>query len=390
MDTTSHRNDTIGCQNQIYFNSAGCSLMPQIALDTMIEYLQSENITGGYELAKQKINENNQFYNEVSTLLNCTPDNIAFATSATDAYMKALSSIDFKKDDVILTTADDYISNQIAFLSLKKRHGIKLNRVNKLQNNELDFEDFENKIKKHHPKLVAVTHIPTNTGLVQDVVQVGLLCQKYNILFLLDACQSAGQMNVDVQKIKCDFLTATGRKFLRGPRGTGFLYVSNKVLKLNLEPLFLDFNGATWKSANVYQSVKTAKRFETWEMSHAAMAGFTTSLAYLNNIGIKNIYAYNAKLANYFRQKLSEMQNLHVMDYGTTLSNIITIRPLIMSLEQIEILLKHNKICYSVATKANAVMDFEAKKIDWTIRFSPHYFNTIEEIDFVVEVLKSI
>ena len=390
MNTTHHRLDTPGCKNQIFFNSAGSSLMPDAALRAMVEYLQNENIVGGYELATNRNTDIQQFYVEVSMLLNCNPKNIAFANSATDAYAKALSSIIFKKDDVILTTSDDYVSNQIAFLSLKKRLGIKIIRVAKLANNNLDFVDFENKIKKYKPKLVAVTHIPTNTGLVQNVAQVGELCQKYNILFLLDACQSVGQTVVDVHKIKCDFLTATGRKFLRGPRGTGFLYVSDKVLQLDLEPLFLDLKGAIWTSADTYKPVETGKRFESWEMPHAAIIGFAASLKYLNNIGIENIEKYNQKISAYFRMQLATIQQLEVMDRGLTLSNIITLYPKTISLENIEILLQQHKICYSVATKNNAIIDFETKKIDWSIRFSPHYFNTFEEIDTVIEVLKII
>ncbi len=390
MDTVKHRHDTLGCQDQIFFNSAGSSLMPQIAFDAMLEYLDTENVVGGYQLASLRQEEINSFYSEVATLLNCNSKNVAFANSATDAYAKALSSIVFEKDDVILTTADDYISNQIAFLSLKKRFGIEIIRVEKLQNNELDFIDFENKIKQYHPKLVAVTHIPTNTGLVQDVEQVSNLCQKYNLLFLLDACQSVGQIVVDVQKIKCDFLTATGRKFLRGPRGTGFLYVSDKVLKLGLEPLFIDLQGSVWTSANSFSTDETAKRFESWEKPHGAIVGFTASIKYLNNIGIENVQIYNSDIAYYFRKKLSELPNLQLMDFGLNLSNIITFYPKTISLHNIEILLQKNKICYSVATKNNAIIDFETKKVDWVIRFSPHYFNTKKEIDEVVEILKAI
>lgn len=390
MNKTQFRTDTPGCHDQIFLNSAGSSLMPQVALEAMVDYLRQENIVGGYEFATQKTKNFSRFYDEVSILLNCQPENIAFANNATDAYAKALSSINFQENDVVLTTTDDYVSNQIAFLSLEKRFKIKLIRSKKLLNNEIDFDHFENLITTHKPKLVAATHIPTNTGLVQNVTEIGKMCQKHNVLFLLDACQSVGQINVDVQAIKCDFLTATGRKFLRGPRGTGFLYVSDKVLKMDLEPLFIDLNGANWTLPNTYQAIDGAQRFQFWEMPHAAIAGFTATLNYLNQIGIQEIEKLNTELARYFRKKLAEINTIKLLDFGLYLSNIITFCHQTESLENLEKILKNNKICYSVATKNNAIIDFEAKKVGWAIRFSPHYFNTFQEIDFVISVLKNM
>jgi cysteine desulfurase / selenocysteine lyase len=384
------RQETPGCLNQIFFNNAGASLIPKPALKAMIDYLEQENLVGGYELAQQKMPQTAQFYEQAAILLNTKPQNIAFANHATDAYNKAISSIPFKKNDTILTTIDDYVSNHITFLSLQKRFGINIITSKKRFNNEIDFEDFEEKIIVHKPILVAVTHVPTNTGLIQNVEKVGELCQKHNALFLLDACQSVGQIEVDVQNIQCDFLTATGRKFLRGPRGTGLLYVSDKVLNLGLEPLFLDLHSAQWTSTNTYKTVKTAQKFESWELSHASLLGFATSLKYLNDIGIKNIEIQNKKISGYFREKLSIIENILVLDYGKNLSNIITWQHKKLSLLEHQTILKQNKICFSIAHKSVAIFDFEAKKVDWAIRFSPHYYNTIEEIDTVVDLLKSI
>ena len=390
MTKTQFRADTQGCHDQIFLNSAGSSLMPKVAIEAMVDYLREENLVGGYEFATQKTKSFSRFYDEVAILLNCRPENIAFANSATDAFARALSAINFQENDVVLTTTDDYVSNQIAFLSLEKRFKIKLIRSKKLSNNEIDFDHFENLITTYKPKLVAATHIPTNTGLVQNVTEIGKMCQKHNILFLLDACQAVGQINVDVQAIKCDFLTATGRKFLRGPRGTGFLYVSDKVLKMGLEPLFIDLNGANWTLPNTYQAIDGAQRFQFWEMPHAAIAGFTATLHYLNQIGIQEIEKINMELSCYFRKKLAEIDTIKLLDFGLHLSNIITFCHQTKSLASIENILKNNKICYSVATKNNAIIDFEAKNVEWAIRFSPHYFNTFQEIDFVVSVLKSM
>ncbi|WP_308003855.1 aminotransferase class V-fold PLP-dependent enzyme, partial [uncultured Chryseobacterium sp.] len=221
MNVAKIREDIRGLSDgKIFMNNAGSSLMPSIVVDSMIDYLKQEEQFGGYEVANRNAELLEEFYDETAKLINCKPSNIAFATSATEAFAKALSSIVFKENDVIITTADDYISNQITFISLQKKINIKIIRTRNLPDNELDLEDLENLIRKYTPKLVAVTHIPTNSGLIQNVEGVGKICKRYNILYLVDACQSVGQMVVDVEKIGCDFLTATGRKFLRGPRGT--------------------------------------------------------------------------------------------------------------------------------------------------------------------------
>lgn len=233
MNIQQIRLDTLGCEDKLFLNSAGASLPPTSVIQKMIEYQAQEELMGGYELEALKTADINQFYTEMATLLNCKPHNIAYAYSATDAYNKALSAIPFKAGDCILTTDDDYISNQLAFLSLQKRFQIEIVRAANLPSGELDLADFEALMLTKKPILVAITHVPTNSGLIQQAEKVGELCKKYDVWYLLDACQSVGQMQVDVQKIHCDFLNATGRKFLRGPRATGFLYVSDKALAAN-------------------------------------------------------------------------------------------------------------------------------------------------------------
>ncbi|MFN0254594.1 aminotransferase class V-fold PLP-dependent enzyme [Pedobacter ureilyticus] len=390
MDINQIRKDTLGCADKTFFNSAGSSLMPQSVVRKTIDYLKEEELYGGYSVANKQAEAIKQFYIEVGKLLNCSAANIAFATSNTDAYAKALSSIPFESGDSIITTDDDYISNQIAFLSLKKRLKVEVYRVKNLANHEIDVEDLEILIKKHQPKLVAVTHIPTNSGLIQDVEAVGQLCRKHDILYLVDACQSVGQLEVDVQKIGCDFLTATGRKFLRGPRGTGFLYVSEKVLSQNLAPMLIDMKGGNWTSFDDYEPIHTAKKFEYWEQSCAAIVGFTEAVRYANEVGLANIQNYNLQLSTELRKSLSEIPNIEVLDQGNRLASIVTFRHQKLELAELQKLLSNNQIYHSVSFKGSALIDFTKKNVDWAIRFSPHYFNTLEEIEEVIELLRGI
>lgn len=383
------RQETPGCSDKIFLNSAGASLMPKAVVDTTVKFLYEEQEFGGYTAAVRNSTYISQFYEETAKLINAKPSNIAFVSSSTDGYAKALSSISFKEGDCIITTNDDYISNQIAFISLKKRYHIEIIRVANLPDYELDLEDFENLIKKHNPKLIAVTHIPTNSGLIQNVERVGNLCKQYNVLYLVDACQSVGQIVVDVEKINCDFLTATGRKFMRGPRGTGFLYVSDKALNENMYPLFLDSFGAKWTSFDDYQLNDTAKRFELFERPYAALLGFTEALRYANMIGIDQIENYNRALADTLRINL-EKSGFRVLDKGNRLSSIVTFCQEDGKVEKIHKILSENGVFFKENHKGDALIDFTSKNVDHAIRLSPHYFNTMEEIEIVSQLLGNI
>lgn len=387
MNTDKIRQEIRGLSDRkLFFNNAGSSLMPNIVVDSMIDYLQQEEQFGGYEVANSNTELLENFYTETAKLINCKPSNIAFMTSATEAFSKALSSIIFKEGDTVITTVDDYISNQITFISLQKRLNVKIIRIKKLENNELDLKDLENLIKQNQPKLVAVTHIPTNSGLIQDIKAVGKICRQYDILYLADCCQSVGQMVVDVEKIGCDFLTATGRKFMRGPRGSGFLYVSDRVLEQDYAPILLDMRGAHWSEYNNYELFKTAKRFEHWEVSYAAVLGMMEAVKYANIIGLNNIENDNKKLAETLRKKL-ENGGFKVLDIGKNLSSIVTFCGPDNDLDNIQKVLKKNNVFFSVSYKNSALIDFTDKKVDGAVRLSPHYFNTLEEIEKVSDIL---
>ncbi|MFI5173201.1 MAG: aminotransferase class V-fold PLP-dependent enzyme, partial [Chitinophagales bacterium] len=388
MNIDALRNDTPGCRTKIHFNNAGCSLHPQPVVDTVINYLKQESLTGGYELAAEKADEINGFYSSAATLFNCKPENIAFVNNATDGFSKALSSIRFKKDDVILTTINDYVSNQIQFLSLEKRYGIKIIRAENTEAGEVDVESVHKNILKHQPVLVSVTHVPNNTGLIQPVEQVGKICHDENILFAVDGCQSAGQLNVDLEKIQCDFFSSSMRKFMRGPRGGGFLYVSDKVLNLGLEPLFIDMTGADWVGENIYRPRADAKRFEFTEVSYAIMLGAKAAMDYILNIGITEIEKRNAELSAYARNQFALIPGTRLLDKGSKLSSIISLTADGVDIMELKDTLIKNNINLGAAVKKFALLDFQNKKAESALRISPHYYNTFEEVDMVAYALK--
>ncbi|QMW05737.1 aminotransferase class V-fold PLP-dependent enzyme [Spirosoma foliorum] len=391
LDLLSLRADTPGTQHVVHVNNAGAALMPKPVIDAITQHIALEAEIGGYEAAGARQEAIQEFYTSTADLLNTTANHIAATASATDAYAKALSSIPFQRGDVILTTTNDYVSNQIAFLSLQKRFGIELVRAEDEPTGGVSVADMAEKIKTLRPRLVAVTHVPTNSGLVQSVEAIGKICREYDLLYLVDACQSVGQLPVDVTQIHCDFLSATCRKFLRGPRGMGFLYVSDKVLTANMAPLFVDLHGASWESANSYQLEPTAKRFEDWEFPYALVLGAVEANRYALSVGIDAIAQRNAQLCTILRTQLSQLPGVRLYDEGERLSSIITLFSETKSAAELKAALSARHINTSISPYGGAILDFGRKgMLTATLRISPHYYNTEDEMKTFVDALNDI
>lgn len=387
MDILKLRSETTGCFHKNHLNNAGASLMTKPVLDAIHAHLELESISGGYEAHKLKTSEIQGTYDALARYLNCTPEEIALTSSATDAYSKALSAIPFAPGDLILTTESDYASNHIAFLSMKKRFGIRVERFANGEDGQLDVGAFNLAIAALRPKLVAITQVPTNSGLVQPVAAIGQQCRKHDVLYLVDACQAAGQLPLDVQAIGCDFLTATFRKFMRGPRGLGFMYISNRVLEKGMEPLFIDMRGADWIGEELYQPNPTARRFEDWEFPYALVLGAKVATEYMLSIGIEQIAARNKELCTYLREKLFGISGISLLDKGPELCSIITLVHRDHSAEALYERLHERNINCGVSGRQVALLDFDKKGVPAALRLSPHYYNTVEELDAVVSVL---
>jgi len=390
VDLERLRDDTPGCAHRIHFNNAGAGLMPVQVLEPMLDYLRSEADIGGYEAADARADAIADFYAATAGLLGCRADNIAFASSATDAFSRALSSIPFKRGDVILTTQDDYVSNQIAFMSLRKRFGVDVLHAPTLPEGGVDVDEMARLMHTHRPRIVVVTHIPTNSGLVQPIAEVGAHCRELDLLYLVDACQSVGQYPLDVDRIGCDFLSTTCRKFLRGPRGTGFLYVSDRVLESPLEPLFVDMRGARWVGPHEYETVAGAARFEDWEFPYAAVIGCAHATRYALEVGLDVIAERSPRLAAHLREGLAAIGGVRLLDRGRELCAIVTLsidgwRP-----DDFKRKLDERGINSALSFREYALYDFSEKDVDWCLRLSPHYYNTEQEIEDVIEAIAEL
>jgi selenocysteine lyase/cysteine desulfurase len=384
LDLDRLRAETPGCAHRIHFNNAGAGLMPAPVVEAMTRHLELEAELGGYEAAEARSEAVDDFYAATARLLGCQARNIAFTPNATDAFARALSSIPFDRGDAILTTRDDYISNQIAFFSLRKRFGVDIVHAPNLPEGGVDADEMARLMRERRPRLVAATHIPTNSGLVQPVAQIGRQCRELELLYLVDACQSVGQYVLDVEQLGCDFLSATGRKFLRGPRGSGFLYISNRALAAGYEPLFIDMQGARWIGFEQYEQVETAARFEDWEFSYATVLGAAAATRYALGVGIEAIAERTPALGSDLRDRLAEVDGVRILDRGSERCAIVTFTLGGWPSEALMHELRRRGINSSLSAREHALYDFTDKEVDACVRLSPHYYNTEREVDDVV------
>jgi cysteine desulfurase/selenocysteine lyase len=383
LDIEKLRADTPGTQAVIHFNNAGCSLPVKETIDIITEYLQLEATLGGYEVKNKYENIINDFYSEAAELINAGKDEIAIVSNASDGVNKILHSIQWKAGDVLLTTEVEYGNCYLNYLKLKEEKGIIVKIVPSDHDGNILLKKMEEMISSK-VKLIAVTHIPTNSGLIMPAEKIGNIAKKHNILFLLDACQSVGHIPVDVKKIQCDFLSTTSRKYLRGPRGMGFIYARKEILE-KLKPSTLDMVTAHWKDADNYAWDCNIKIFEQWEKSYALLLGFSKALSYLNNLGVENTWKRIQYLSTYLRSQLEQTGGIEVTDIGKEQCGIVTFSVAGIDSEKlVNALLKHG-INLSTSLRFSTVLDMDKRGLTGVCRASIHYFNTKEEIDILVE-----
>jgi cysteine desulfurase / selenocysteine lyase len=382
------RGETQGCEQSIFFNNAGASLQPRPVVARVIEHLRLEERLGGYEAADLVAEELEGLYGSVARLLHCAPEEIALLENSTRGWEMAFYSLRFAPGDRIVTAANEYASNYIAFLQMAQRTGAEICVVKSDPAGEVDLEALE-KLLDERVKLIALTHVPTNGGLVQPAAQVGALARLARIPFLLDACQSTGQIHLDVNALGCDMLCATGRKYLRGPRGTGFLYVRSGMLA-QMEPPSLDMRAATWVSREKFEVRGDARKFETWESSAATRLGLGVAIEYALTLGLERIERRVQSLAALLRERLAEVKGVTVQDLGRVRSGIVTFTYLGHAAGDVMQWLKANGIAVRTTERSSTLIDMERRGLDELVRASVHYYNTESELDRLCAVLRAM
>lgn len=382
------RCDTPSCSQLIHFNNAGCALSPQVVTDATIKHLMLEQEIGGYEAAVNASKDILEFYSNFAVLLNCSSQDIAFVENASRAWQVALYSIPWQQGDEIVTVENEYVSNFLGLLHLQHQKGVKITLAPCGGDGLVDLEKLEQAITPK-TKLIALTHIASQRGDIQPAAAVGKLAKSYGVLYLLDACQSAGQAILDVNSLGCDFLCGTGRKYLRGPRGTGFLYASASARQLT-EPVFVDNHSALWQRPNSYSIQESALRFETWERNIAGKIGLAKAVSYALEIGLDNIEKRVQCLGGELARKLVSVPNLTVFEQSSYRSGIVTFQKKGHEASDLANQLRDALINTSVSKSVNAQLDLAKNNIGDINRASVHYYNTSAEIERFVEIVDSL
>jgi cysteine desulfurase / selenocysteine lyase len=381
-DVARARAETPGCADVIHLNNAGAALQPARVTDTVVDHLRAEALRGSYEMAEAAGAALAATYDSVARLLNADSADIALVDSATTAWQAVFYSLPFGPGDRILTCRTEYTSNAIAYLQVARRTGARVEFVADDESGQLDVADLARRMDDR-VKLIALTHVPSHSGLVNPAEEVGRIARAAGVPFLLDACQSAGQLPLDVERLQCDALSGTGRKFLRGPRGTGFLYVSPR-LRNGLEPSRLDMHSANWIAQDRYRVRGDARRFESWEYDVAGRLGLGVAVDYALSWGLPAIEARVGQLAGHLRAGLGRVPGVTVLDRGVRRCGIVSFMVGGRSAADVQRGLRAAAINTSIAAGNLAQYDLVPRGVTDMVRASVHYYNTVEELDRMI------
>jgi len=388
FDLARARRETPGVANVLHLNNAGAALMPQPVLDALTDHLRLEAMIGGYEAHAAMHDAAEHTYDAIAELIGCHRDEIAVVENATRAWDMAFYAVPLGPGDRILTSVSEYGSNYLAFLQAARRTGAEIAVIPNDEHGQLSVEALEQMIDER-TKLIAITHVPSNGGLVNPAAAVGEVARRAGVLYLLDACQSIGQMPLDVETTGCDMLSATGRKYLRGPRGTGFLYVRREVIE-RLEPPFVDVRAATWVERDRYVLRPDARRFENWEAYIAGKIGLGVAVDYALGWGLDAIQRRVTGLADALRERLSELPGVTVRDLGAERCGIVSFTVEGRDPGELKERLGERQVNVTISGRDATRIDMEQRGLIEMVRSSVHYYNSEDELDRFVEVLRGI
>jgi selenocysteine lyase/cysteine desulfurase len=385
LDLDRLRADTVGCRTVNHLNNAGSALPPAAVVDAVVDHLRREEEIGGYEAHAEAAPRIEAVYASIGRLLGARPGQIALVESATEGWSRGFQAIAFSRgfsaDDRILVSSAEYASNVLPLLQVAGASGASVEFIPDDGHGCVDVGALAD-LMDERVAVVAITHCPSQNGLINDVEAIGAIVGGSDAWYIVDACQSAGQVPIDATAIGADFLSATGRKFLRGPRGTGFLYASDRALA-DLEPFPLDLHSATWLSHG-YAVRSGAQRYEYWERAYAAVLGLGVAVDYALDLGIDAIAERITTLATRTRAALAEIGGITVRDRGLHRSGIVTFTSNALPADELVPLIKADGINVSLSTADYARVDFDAHGISSQVRVSPHAYNSEDEVDALV------
>jgi selenocysteine lyase/cysteine desulfurase len=391
IDVTRARAETPGCEHVVHFNNAGGSLPPRVVVEAVTGYIQREALAGAYEQAVIDATLIDRYRPATAALINADPSEVAFAYNDTLAFSNTFWGLvatgTIPRDSVILVDRAVYVSHYLALLQARQLLNVTIRVIESGSDGVLRLESLQSLLNER-VSFVQLTHIGTHRGVINPVEEAGALIRSTgNAIYSLDACQSMGQIPIDVREIRCDVMTATGRKYLRAPRGTGFAYVSSRLID-RVDPPGIGGHSAFWCDDDSYQLLPDAGRLESFEVNMATKVGLGVAIEYALSWGIDAIAERIASLATELRERLSR-GGYEVLDGGEARSGIVTFRSTTESPEATQTRLSANGINTNVALTQSARLDMDQRGIPAAVRASVHYFNTSDEITALIDSLQA-
>lgn len=379
IDIERVRADTEGVDEIVHLNSCGSSLPPRAVVDAQVAYLRQEQRRGGYETATAFADRLDDLYAATAEMLGCGSDEVAFQGSAIEGWWRAFLSIPLAPGDRVLASHSEYQGNAFGLLQARAR-GVVVDIVPNDDHGTVDVDALAAMLDER-VKIVCLTQVSMANGAVHPAAGVGRVCRDAGIPFLLDACQVAGQRPIDVEALGCDFLVYTGRKFLRGPRGTGVLYSRRATVdQLGPSP-FVDGRSAVWTDADTWRHAPGAQRFELGERSFAGQVGLAVATRYALDVGLPAIAERVGLLAERLRSALASIGRVVVRDEGLDRSGIVTFTVDGHAAAEVQRRLAEVGVFVGAPGRLNAQWDLGPRDIEAVVRAGVHYFNTDDEVD---------
>ena len=388
IDLERVRADTPGVAHVAHLNNCGAALPPRQVHDAVVGYLEREAEIGGYETAAERRDDWEHTYDALARLLNGDRDEIAVIENATRAWDMAFYAFPLGPGERVLTGRAEYASNWIALKQVADRTGARIEIVPDDEHGQFDVDALEATLDDD-VRLVSLVHVPTQSGLVNPAAEVGRVTRAAGVPLLLDACQSVGQLPLDVEELRCDVLSGTGRKFLRGPRGTGFLYVRRGLIE-QLEPPLLDMRAADWLPDGSYRIRADARRFENWETYYAGKVGLGIAADYALELGLDAIWARIQELAASLRAALAAVDGVTLLDRGRVLGATVTFDVAGREPEEVKRFLAERRVNVSVMDRLSAQLDFGARGIESAVRSAVHYYNDDSDLERLVDGVRAL
>lgn len=381
IDVAAERARTAGTAGRHYFNAAGASLMSDAVIDAMIGHLRLEQKIGGYEAANLVAEDVAAVYTAAAGLLGAAPHEIACFDSATTGLRAVFDALRLGEGDTVIAPRSSYVSQALRLLALERYDGVRLVVVPTDASGAMDLDQLERSVGTARGRtVISAVHIPTSSGLVEPVAEIGAIGRRHGAITVLDATQSVGHLDIDVTALGIDALVTTGRKFLRGPRGTGLAYLRDGLLD-GLGGWAPDVRASVWNSDTEWTTDGTARQLETWEASVAVRLGLGVALREAVARGMSATESYLVAYGQRLRADLAAIDGVAVVDPPASPSGLVTFTVAGISSRQVSASLREARVDSIAVPASHAQWDLGTRGLASVVRVSPHVYNNDADRD---------